>query len=194
MRIAQNTFPTATIISLQDAKDHLRVTSTAEDSLITDCIKSATEFVERYTGHKFQSCTYTAYLDLDEMATYTPMEIWECYPITAITSVQYLDTAGATQTLSSSNYSTDVIECPARLYFTSFPSVKSNTLNTIRINFTAGYTSKDLIPAEMLGWVKIMTAFFYETRQSEYVGNTANVTNEIRLNYQRALDKYRVKI
>ena len=190
MRFAQVTYPSSTVISLQEAKDHLRVTSDTEDALILDCIKSATSFVEQYTGITLLSGTYKAYLDSCEALVYDMIELW-MFPITAVSSIQYIDTNGATQTLSSSNYSLDITDSPARIWATSIPQQKANTLNTFIVNFSCGYTNTDLIPFELKGWVKILTGFFYETRQAEYTGNTGNVTNEIKYNYQRALDKFR---
>lgn len=190
MRISQLTYPSTTIISLQEAKEHLRVSSDSEDALISDCIKSATDFVEKYTGITLMSGTYRAYLDAAEALSYDTIEIWK-FPITAISSIQYVDSNGDTQSLSASYYSTDIIDSPTRIFCTVMPTQKINTFNTFMVNFTCGYANRDSIPFELIGWVKILTGFFYETRQSEYTGNTGNVTNEIKYSYQRALDKFR---
>lgn len=187
MNIKQLTYPSETVISLQTAKDHLRVTDTNQDSVIRDCIKSATNLIESYTNQYLLSRTFVAYLDYHEFEAYCPIELWQ-YPVTAITAVKYLDTSGTETTFSSSNYSTDISDSPARVLSTTVPTVQQNVLNPFRVYFTAGYTNVDYIPAELIGWVKIFTAFFYETRQPEYTGYSVS---EIAYKYERALDKYR---
>lgn len=185
MNISQLTYPTSTIISLQEAKDHLRVTGTDEDSLIMDCVKAATNHIESYTNQIFQSVTFCAYYDYLE--PYKCLEIWK-YPISAISSIKYLNTSGVETTLDNTTYSTDLTDSPARIYLTSTPSTQRDKLNVWRIYFTAGYSNRDLINAELLGWVKIFTAFYFQTRQPEYTGMSVN---EVSYNFQRALDKYR---
>lgn len=185
MNFSQLTYPTSTIISLQEAKDHLRVTSNDEDALIQDCIKAATNHIESYTNQIFQSVTFCAYMDSVE--TYNCLEIWK-YPITAISSIKYLNTSGVETTLDSSTYSTDLSDSPARIYLTSAPSTQQDKLNVWRVYFTAGFTNRDQISPELINWVKIFTGFYFQTRQPEYVGQTVS---DIAYSYERALDKYR---
>lgn len=187
MNIQQLTWPTSTVIDLQKAKDHLRVTTTDEDALILDCIKAATDLVETYTNQLFQSRTYVAYMDAVEFSAYNHVKIW-LWPITSIDSVKYLDTDGVEQTFSSANYSTDLSDSPARILPTTIATVKQNVVNAYRIYFTAGYTNTDQINPELLNWIKIFIGFFYQTRQPEYSGFTVA---EIAYKYQTALDKYR---
>lgn len=185
MNLKRLTYPSTTIISLQEAKDHLRVTSTDEDMVILDCIKSATNMVETYTNQYFLSGSFVAYID--EMCSYDEIHIW-AYPVQSIDSVKYLDTNGTEQTFSSANYTTDLSGSPARILPTTVPTIKQNVLNPYRVYLTIGYVDRDKIDPELLGWVKIFTAFFYQTRQPEYTGLTVS---EIAYKYERALDKYR---
>jgi uncharacterized phiE125 gp8 family phage protein len=187
MNIKQLTYPTTLLISLDDAKDHLRVTDTNQDSVIKDCIKSATGLVEKYTGQILQSRTYCIYYDSHEIRRYEPIDIW-MYPISSITSVKYLNESGVETTFSE--YNTDLTSFPSRVLLTTTPTMQLDVLNQFRIYVTAGFTDVNEIDPEIIGWVKIFTAFFYQTRQPEYTGLTVN---EIAYNYQRALDKYRVE-
>ena len=184
MNIKQLTYPNTLLISLQSAKDHLRVTDTNQDSVIEDCIKSATGLVEKYTGQILQSRTYCVYYDSNEIMSYCPIHIF-LYPTTAVTSVKYLNDAGVETTFSE--YTADITGFPTRLLLTTTPTMQLDTLNQFRIYLTAGYTSVEEIDPEIIGWVKIFTAFFYQTRQPEYSGLTVH---EIAYNYERALSKY----
>ena len=187
MKFKQLTFPETLLISLQDAKDHLRVTDTNQAAVIKDCIRSATSLIETYTNQILQSGTYCAYLDINEFQAFCEIDLWK-YPITDITSIKYLNTSGAETTFSSSYYSTDLTDSPARVLPTTIPTVQLNVVNPIRIYFTAGYTNSDQISPELIGWVKIFIAFFYQTRQPEYTGVQVS---EIAYNYEKALDKFR---
>lgn len=185
MNIKELTFPTTTIITLDEAKDHLRVTTTDEDELIMDCIRSATDFIEKYTDTLLLSRTFCAYYD--SLETYKVIELWK-YPITAITSIKYLNTSGVETTLDTVNYSTDLTDSPARILITSLPTVQSDVLNPFRIYYTAGFTNRDEMNPLLIGWVKIFTAFYYQTRQPEYTGAPVS---EIANNYKQSLDLIR---
>jgi uncharacterized phiE125 gp8 family phage protein len=186
MRIQQATYPSGTLITLAEAKLHLRVTVDNEDSVINDCIKSATSLVETYTNQYLQSRTFVAYLDIQEFTAFNEICIWK-YPITSIESIKYLDSDGTEQTFSSANYTTDLIDCPARILPTTIATVKLNIVNQYRVYFTAGHLTREAIDSELIGWVKIFTAFFYQTRQPEYTGQAVS---EIAYKYQTALDKF----
>jgi len=186
MRIQQVTYPTGTLITLAEAKAHLRVTIDNEDSVINDCIKSATSLVESYTNQYLQSRTFVAFLDIQEFTAFNVIDIWK-FPITSIESIKYLDSSGVEQTFSTANYTTDLIDSPARVLPTTIATVKLNIVNQYRIYFTAGHLTRESIDSELIGWVKIFTAFFYQTRQPEYTGQSVS---EIAYNYQSALDKF----
>lgn len=187
MNISQVTYPSGTIITLAEAKLHLRITADDQDAVINDCIKAATNLVESYTNQLFQSRTFVAYMDESEFCSYQTINILK-YPITSIDSIKYLDTSGVEQTFSTGNYSTDLTDCPARILPTTTASVKANVLNQYRVYFTAGFASRDSIEPELINWIKIFTGFFFNTRQPEYTGLNVNQTA---YKYQEALDKYR---
>jgi uncharacterized phiE125 gp8 family phage protein len=187
MNISQLTYPTSTIITLQEAKDHLRITDDSQDAVIVDCIKSATSHIEKYTNQILQSATFCAYFDEKEVEPYTCLYIWK-YPISTISSIKYLNTSGAETTLDSSSYATDIIDSPVRIYLTSTPITQLDKFNVWRVYFTAGFTNRDQIDAELIGWVKIFTGFYFQTRQPEYTGQSVS---DVAYNYEKALDKYR---
>lgn len=65
-------------------------------------------------------------------------------PVLSVTSIQYVDTAGDTQTLSTNRYQYDLYDEPARIwsaYGYDWPTVRSDTLKPITVTFTAGYLS-----------------------------------------------------
>lgn len=187
MNFQRLTYPSTTILSLQEAKDHLRVTNTDDEPVIMDCIKAATGLVERYTNQFFLSGSCVVYLDAREFTAYNEIKIW-AYPVNEITSIKYLDTNGVEQTFAASNYSTDLSDSPARILSTTIATVKQNIVNAYRIYLNVGFLNRDKIDPELLNWIKIFIGFFYQTRQPEYTGQAVN---EIAYKFQTALDKYR---
>lgn len=182
MNLQQVTFPSTTIITLAEAKAQCRVTSTDEDALIMDCIRAATSLVETRIDTYLQSSTFVAYFDNAD----DDLWIWK-YPITSLDSVKYIDTNGSEQTLSAANYSSDITDSPARIKVTTHPSVKRDIFNAYRAYFTAGFTNREKIPQEIIQWIKILTADFYQSRQSGYTGQIS----EVAYNQLVALDKFR---
>lgn len=187
MNFKRLTYPTTTVITLDEAKAHLRVTTTDEDSLIMDCVRQATNLIELETNQVFLSGSCVYYLDTNEFTSYKEVKIW-AYPINEITAIKYLDINGIEQIFSTTNYSVDISDSPIRILPTTTPTCKANTLNTIRIYCNLGYNNIDNIDSELIGWIKIFTAFFYQTRQPEYTGYTVS---EIAIKYKDALSKHR---
>ena len=93
------TAPTTYPVDLASAKAHLRVDSSAEDTLIQAMIASATELAEQIMGRSIMPQTWE--LTLDEFPE--AFEITRV-PAASITSLKYYDEAGAQQTLLNTLY------------------------------------------------------------------------------------------
>ena len=103
--------PTGTdIVSLADMKEFLRVDHSDEDATITAIIDAATQSIQDYTGRHFKSTTYVFYLDSFHFIEFP-------YQVATVSSVTYLDRAGASQTLAASKYFTDTSRQPGRINF-----------------------------------------------------------------------------
>jgi len=137
--------PSQEPISVDEAKDQCRILTTDYDLQLTRWIKSAREWVEGYIGRALITQTITYKLEDfpydDEL--YLPRP-----PLVSVTSVQYVDTSGATQTWSSSNYTVDTVAQPGRIiptYNTQWPSVQSID-NAVTITYVAGYGDATAVP------------------------------------------------
>lgn len=136
--------PTATPITLVEAKEFLRVTDNLQDATIISLINEATTYVERKTRRQLCSATYALVLDsftgTDRIASwdyYTfpgqsqmpyavsdPIWAWgyragviylQVPPAQSVTSITYTDTYGNTETLPSDQYVCDFVSEPARI-------------------------------------------------------------------------------
>lgn len=91
--------PATEPVTLTEAKAQLRVTDDAEDTLISGYIKAARQMIEDYCGIRLVQQT----LSFKGSRIADLMDL-PAAPIQSITSIAYLDTDGANQTLSADVY------------------------------------------------------------------------------------------
>lgn len=161
------TAPTAEPVSLAEAKAHLRVDTSADDALITALIVSARETAEHLTGRAIMAQTWERVLN-----TFPAGAIkLGMPPVTAITSVKYIDTAGAEQTYTSAGYTLDAVNLPGYLHpsvaYPDWPSTQLGAVNAVRVRFTCGYTT---VPANIKTWMLLRIGTLYEHRQEVLAG------------------------
>lgn len=125
-------------ISLTEAKLHLRVDHSTDDTLIATLIRAAREYCENFQNRTYIATTYA--LSLSQWQEYIELPRPPCVSVNSIT---YVDSAGTTQTLSSSYYTLDSVSEPAVVYQSygySWPATRG-TRNDITIHYTAGYSA-----------------------------------------------------
>lgn len=140
--------PTAELIARGEAKLHLRVDDRGgvhpDDSLIDTLIAAAREEAQKYAQVSIGSQTLEIALDaFPEGGEAIKLRRG---PVTAITSVTYVDEDGTTQTLSASNYSLDDYSVPPRVvpaYNTEWPSTR-DVANAVKVRYVAGWTALTL--------------------------------------------------
>lgn len=131
--------PASEPLTLTEAKAQCRVDGSDEDTLLTNLIKAARQLVEQYTGTKLVSQTLvlraSSFLDLWSLPV---------APLTSVTSISYLDTAGAEQTLSTDVYETVLIGLEPsirRKINQSWPSIRESVNDAVRVTAVAGYAT-----------------------------------------------------
>ena len=148
------TGPAAEPVYLDAAKDHLRVTGTDDDTLIGNLIRAARQFCEAYQGRSFVAKTYEmAFDDGFPEIIYPPFG-----PLISVSSVKYVDTAAAVQTVSTSVYTIDSYAEPPRVfeaYNQVWPSGVRGVENAVKVTYSAGYAAKFTAVAE----TDILTVF-----------------------------------
>lgn len=168
-------------VSLSDAKAWLRIDSSAEDTLITNLIYSATTYFELTTGRDLINKTYACYPD-NFPGNYTSYAVLVPYSLYAnnspiqlkksrvqsITSIQYYKD-GVLTTFSSANYYvTKEADNFPWIYLVdgaSWPSDVDNRAQAVVITFVAGYGSADTnIPYDIKQCLLQMVDYLYENR------------------------------
>ena len=95
MKLKKKTATTYTnVVSLADAKAHLRVDTSTDDTLITSLINTAGEIVEQYTGVYLEQCDFVYYAD-----TFQHIMNVHAGPGVRIDSVKYQSDAGTHQNM-----------------------------------------------------------------------------------------------
>lgn len=151
-------------LTLQEAKDHLRITSSSYDDYINTLIAAVQDFVEE--GYDLSLTQETFDLLLDEFPTESPyaIEIWK-WPVSGITSVKYTDSDGNTQTVDSADYTTDTYSRVTRITpDDSWPTAK-DIPNAVQVRFTTGFANPESIPEDLKLAMKLIIGDWYDNRE-----------------------------
>lgn len=179
------TAPASEPVTLPEAKAHLRITQSSEDTLITALIVAARQGAEHMTGRALMPQTWELALDEFEAEISIPMP-----PLASITSVKYVDTAGVLQTMAESAYQLDTHSTPARLlpaYGTCWPSTRDQA-NAVLIRYEAGYANAGAVPQEIKQWMLLRIGMLYENRESVVAGSALSEVPYV----DCLLDPYRI--
>lgn len=158
--LQRQTDAASALISTADAKDHLRVTSSDDDTYIDGLISAARNYIETVTGRAMLSQTWLASFDHFEcLRLFLPVP-----PLISVTQVQYRDNVdGTLQTWAASNYEVNTMSEPAAIRFDELPSYDSTKENPIQVTFTSGYTTP---PRELIHAAKLLVSHWYRSRSS----------------------------
>lgn len=162
MSLVLITAPAEEPVTLSEAKLHLRVDHSADDTLITALIVAAREQAEHKTGRVLVTQTWEQVLDAfpaDEMRLDVP-------PVQSITSVKYLDEAGDEQTLDGAAYSLDAAKLPGWLFPASEWPATYDGANAVRVRMVCGYGAASAVPATIKAWMLLHVGAGYRQREA----------------------------
>lgn len=161
-------------VSVDEARDHCRLTTDDEDEQLAAWIKAATELGQKRTNKQFITATWKLTLDA--------FPAWEiCLrrsPVQSVTSIVYVDDAGSSQTLSASLYrlvstvDPPIIE-PA--YNQSWPATRQQA-GAVEVTFVAGFGAASAVPARVKQAILLMVGHWYQNREAIIVGTISSET------------------
>lgn len=150
-------------VSLDEAKAHLRVTHSEEDSVIDGLITAARITVETITRRSL--ITQTWQLTLDDFPAGSVIKLPHA-PVISLMSVGYVDENGNEQTLANSKFWLDSKSAPAKLILRDgevYPLTQSGRPNCVTIEYQAGYGDQASdVPAPIRHAIKLMVAHLFE--------------------------------
>lgn len=138
------TGPGAEPVSLTEAKLQVRADLDDEDSIISALIPAARSTVEAMTNRVMVT-----------QGLRSTFAGWPCHnielraPLRKVSSITYLDTADASQTLAAADYVVDLAELPGivtRAYAATWPSTYEHPA-AVTVDFVAGYATPFTVDA-----------------------------------------------
>jgi uncharacterized phiE125 gp8 family phage protein len=146
-------------VELAAMKLFLRVDSADDNTMISQLMAAATEWLENFQQRTF--ITKERILQLDSF----PLIIQPPYPpLLTIESIEYIDTAGDEQTLDEAYYRVDTYNEPGRVteaYNYCWPSTQ-NVTGAVTITYTAGYGAAADVPDDIKTEIMNIVQFLYE--------------------------------
>ncbi len=178
-------------VSLTEAKSHLKIDTSADDTYITSIIKAATQLSEEYTNRFFiatlikQTCS-----DFAELETLfkSPLNLAFSTPV-----VQYYDSDNNFQTLSTNDYIVINQYEPSQIQLVdgkSFPTITKRN-DAVIARYTVGYGTASDVPEIIKQAILLTIGNFYQNRNSVVIGRIAT---ELPMNVKWLLDTYKVQI
>jgi uncharacterized phiE125 gp8 family phage protein len=166
------TAPTSEPVTVAEAKTQLRIDTSTDDTLIGTYITVARQSLEKLMRRAFITQTITLKYDKFPSVIYLPRP-----PAISVTSIQYVDTDGATQTWGASNYDVDISSAPGniqRAYNIDWPDIRDQA-NAITIVYTAGYGAASDVPEEIKLAIKLLVGSFYENREATTIARISEL-------------------
>lgn len=179
-------------LTLAETKLHLRITVDdvlSEDTLILSLITAAREYCENVTGRALATQELEHYLD--RFPSSNEIEI-PYPPLQSIENVSYTDSNGnETIMAEGTDYLVDTDSTVGRVvlpYGKSWATATLNTVNPIKIRYTAGYT---VIPKTIKQAMLLLIGHWYENREA--TAESRYVKGEIDFAVKALLSQYRVR-
>lgn len=188
LSLRQTVAPTQEPLTIEELREHLRIDTTDEDALLLLYAQAAREQVERTTRRQLLTATYQLLLDgFSSCRVLLPRA-----PLQSVTSVAYLDTAGASQTLATSVYGVDTASEPGRLYLKSaqtWPSTLSQP-QAVTVTYKAGWLTRGEVPGMLKAAMLLIVGHLYEHREATIEKALTMIPNGV----ERLLWLHRVEV
>lgn len=174
MALSLVTAATVDPVSPDDVVQHCRI-NVNDPAQLQRLIKTATLHVENFLERKLLNQTWD-----DKRAGFPRSVLTLPFPpVSSVTSITYIDTAGATQTWASNQYQTDLPAGPwaapariAPIAGVSYPQTSPFVFNAMTVRFVCGYGSNPInVPAPIRTSLLMLIAHWFEHPEQVNVGN-----------------------
>lgn len=152
--------PATEPLTLDEAKTHLKIDYTDDDTYISSLITAARTYCEKFQNRAYITQTWELALDSFPKSLFQlPLP-----PLQSVASIKYYGTDNTEYTFDSANYYVDTFSQPGRVclnYSVSWPSTALRPINSVIIQFVVG---GDTVADEVLHAIKMLVADWYERR------------------------------
>lgn len=182
MRLELVTEPAEEPVSTADAKDHARITTSADDDLVDGLIVTARQAAEAYLGRSVLKQEWRMYLDAwpsdrsqewwygvreGAMSQFQSRALrlpWGPIEASGVTHIKTYDAADQPATLSSAYYQVDLPGARISLRESGTWPTPGRPLNGIEVQWFAGWTAEADVPESVKAGIKAHVATLYEHR------------------------------
>tara|TARA_R100000664_G_scaffold31914_1_gene46070 strand:+ start:1830 stop:2408 length:579 start_codon:yes stop_codon:yes gene_type:complete len=183
------TQPTSYPVTTAEAKAHLKVDISDDDTLISNLIVSATQSAEDYTNRCFINTTLKMVAD-----KWSEIDTLYKSPVASVTNIKYYDTANTQQTLASSVYIVDNTSKPCRILLDEdqeYPDLADRKMG-IEVNYVVGETEDGTDASNLIKQaILLMVGHWYQNREAVVIGRIAT---EIPMAAKMILDQYKIQV
>ena len=177
-----DTAPTSEPITTAEAKSHLRVDISDDDTLIDSLVAAARQAFEEINGRSLFSTTWKLILDgwPSGETIMLPRP-----PLQSVTSIAYTDTDGNTTVWDSANYVVETNRTPGRVYLAynvTWPTASLRPASPITITYVSGWATTAAIPQRYKQAILLLVGHWYENREA--IVNTGAMPKALPLAYE----------
>ena len=151
-------------VTLQEARDQLRIFHQEQDGMISRLIYMATEAAERFTQRAIITRTIEAYLP-----RFLPIIYLRYPPLLSVEKIEYLDPQGVNQELDQSIYFVEDNAAPASIQLMPgefWPGTAEHP-HAVTISYTAGYGDEPIdVPEDLRGAILAVVNALYDNPSS----------------------------
>ena len=170
MSLSLITAPTEAPITLAEAKLHLRVDSTDEDTLIESLIDAAVGACEHELGRALMPQVWEVTLDAFPRATNGAAIELAMPPVRSVASVKYVrDSDGAVVTVAGTDYTLDAALVPGwvlPVYGKTWPTDARAEAGAVRVQINCGWANAAAVPAPIKAWLLLAVGQMYRHREA----------------------------
>ena len=169
------TAPATEPLTYAEVKAYLRLNGDSEEAFVTSLIVVARQYVESQIWRPLISQVQSMNFDKSELTT----QVYNINkaPVISINSVTYYDLNNALQTLSASDWESDIYSNPARFRIKTLPQIYDR-MNALQVNFTCGYSNAASVPLPIKQAMLMLIGHYYENRQDVVTGTQVNKIDE----------------
>lgn len=172
------------ILSLAQAKAHLRVDTSDEDDLIKALRNASIDMVQQYSGTRLKLTTGMV-ARFDNFGEGMRAGVGPAATV-AVTAVSYVDVAGATVNMTSTDWRVGVDGRLLPAIGASWPVAEG----PVTVTFSAGFAAGQC-PGALVSAVKLMLGHLYANREAVV---TSGTVSELPLGVQTLCALYRVPV
>ena len=188
MGLTRTTDATTEPVSTDDLKAHLYIDDNDLDAWLTVAEKAARNYCERVTRRQLVNATWTLTLDGFSDPIKLPKP-----PLSSVTKINYIDTGGDTQTVSTAVYTVLTDREPGEVvqaYNQTWPTPRGQP-EAVSVVYVAGYgTAATNVPETLRLGIQTLVGHWYENRESVVVGSASKPIEQM---LDNILSLYRVQ-